>query len=74
MKFIGNPTGNIILGASRDHEFLLSHKGDVSNFKIILTNLQNQISISLTHIMSPVPSDLLHPTYNARNRDAQAEY
>ena len=31
-------------------------------------------SINLMQITSPVPSDTLHSTYNAKNRDAQAEY
>ena len=28
-EVLGNPTGNIFLAASRDHEFLLSHRGTV---------------------------------------------
>ena len=31
MKFSGNPTGNVFLAANRDHDFLLSHKGNMSN-------------------------------------------
>ena len=26
-EFLGNPTGNVFLAESRDHEFLLSHRG-----------------------------------------------
>ena len=31
-------------------------------------------SITFMQITSPIPNHLLHPTYNAQNRDAQAEY
>ena len=31
-------------------------------------------SISLIQISSPIPSDSSHSTYNAQNRDTQAEY
>ena len=77
-EFLHKPTGNIFLATSRDHEVLLSHKGNVSNI------LNNSIeptklnivknSINLMQITSPIPSDLLHPTYNAKNRDVQGEY
>ena len=30
-EFLGNPTGNIFLATSRDHEFLLNHKGNMPN-------------------------------------------
>ena len=30
--------------------------------------------MNLIEITSPIPYDLLHPTYNALNRDAKAEY
>ena len=68
-EFLGNPTDNIFLASSRDHKILLSYKGYVSNvLKIkhiyIIKFCQN--SISLIQIASPIPSDLSHPTYNAR--------
>ena len=30
-EFLGNPTGNVFIAASRDHEFSLSHKDNVSH-------------------------------------------
>ena len=30
-EFSGNPTGNIFLATSRDHEYLLHHKGNTSH-------------------------------------------
>ena len=33
-----------------------------------------ETSISIMQIISPIPSDPLHPTYNAPNIYAQAEY
>ena len=77
-EFLGNPTGNICLATSRNHEFLLSDKGNMPN---ILNNSTEptkfnivENSINLIQIMSPIPSDPLHTTYNGQNRDAQAEY
>ena len=39
---------------------------------------QNQVwwenSINLMQMASPIPSDPSYPTYNAKNRDAQADY
>ena len=31
IEFSGNPAGNIFLASSRDHEFLLSRKGNMSH-------------------------------------------
>ena len=82
MELLGNPTGNICLATRRDHEFLLCQKGNVSNVsnnpnKYKRSNFVdssiNQIYPNI-QITSPTSSDPLHPTYNSRKRDAQAEY
>ena len=78
MEFSGNTTENVFLAASRDHEFLLSDKGDMSHISnnSIEPTKSNFVenSINLMQISFPIPSDPSHPTYNAHNRDAQAEY
>ena len=47
-------------------------------FQIIPTHLKNQILvknyINLFQMTSPIPCDSSNPTYNARKRDAQAQY
>ena len=43
-----------------------SNKSENSNF------VKN--SINFIQITSPIPSDLLHPTYNVRKRDTETEY
>ena len=60
-EFVGNVTGNIFLVTSRDHEFLLSHKGNVSN-----VSSNSDVSakshfvknfINLSQRTFPIPSD-----------------
>ena len=57
---------------------MLSHKDNMSNIfnnSIQPTKLNFvENSINPMQITSPIPSSLLHPTYNAQDRDAQAEY
>ena len=67
-EFSCNPTGDVFLATSRDHE-LLSHKGHMSN---ILNNSVEPTKsnfvedcINLMQITSPIPCDPSHPTYNA---------
>ena len=60
-EFLGNPTGNIFLATSRDHEFSLCHKGNVSSVSNNSNESKNikfcQIFINLIQITSPIPSD-----------------
>ena len=62
--FSGNTTGNVLLATSRDHDFLLSHKGkmsNISNNSIKLTKLNFvENSINLLQMSSPIPSDPSH--------------
>ena len=77
-EYLGNPTGNIFLAASRDHDFLLCHKSNTSNVLIILKNLIKtnlfKNSINLIKITSSIPRDPLHPNYYAKKRDPKAKY
>ena len=41
MEFSGNPTGNVFLAASREHDFLIIYKGKMSNISKNSMNLQN---------------------------------
>ena len=71
IEFLGTLTGNIFLATSRDHEFLLNQKGSTSNVsnnsdKYAKWNFVEK-SINIILIIPLVPSELLHPTYNAGN-------
>ena len=67
---LGNPTSHIFLSTSRDHEFLLSHKGNVSNVSKNSNECKNsnwvKNSINLIQITSPISSNPLHANYNAK--------
>ena len=66
-EFLGNPMGNVFLATKKDHEFLLSHKADMSNIWAIHSSLHIKYvenSINLMQITSPVARDPLHPTFN----------
>ena len=83
-ELFGTPTGHIFLSVSRNHEFLLCHRGNASD--VSCTPIASRKSnynyfdsshfSSITHMqMSSLnPSDPWHQTYIARKRDAQAEY
>ena len=81
---LGSPTGNIFLAASRDHEFLQSHRGTVlhvphtciESSKPSNNYMKNSSSSSTVHmhVSSLYPNDSLHLMYNTRKRDAQVEY
>ena len=77
-EFLGNPTGSIFLAISRDYEFLLNHRGNMSDISnnLVESTKSNFVenSINLMEITSLIPSDPSDPINNAHNRDAQAEY
>ena len=83
-EFFGNPTGYFFLAASRDHKFLLSHRGNMSHVlhtpieskKSNLDYINNSQSSSSAHmqVSSGDPSDPQHPTYISRKRNGQTEY
>ena len=77
---LDNPAENVFLAASRDHSFLLSHRGTVLHTPIESSksncNHDKNPTSSTTHTWSSSsnPNGPQHPAYYARKRDAQVEY
>ena len=69
MQYFGNPTWNVFLAASRDHEFLLDHRGTelhASHFSTIMSESQVPGSNAHTQVLSSDPSDSITPNLHCK--------
>ena len=77
-EFIGNPTGIIFVAANRDHEFLLSHRGNASNIPNSSNNFRKlnltENSNNFIQITPASPGDTSHPMYNTRKGYGDVDY